>query len=86
MYYPPSLKKYAMEPNVFLGQLIRGIVGVLCHFEHEQYPSNSVDPWCLIIEYPNEGIGFLVDFGKAMESPFTCQNICDGAQCIYGIP
>jgi hypothetical protein len=55
-----------MEPNVFLGQLIRGIVGVLCHFEHEQYPSNSVDPWCLIIKYLNEGIGFFVGFGRVM--------------------
>jgi hypothetical protein len=33
---------------------------VLCSFEHEQYPSNSVDPWCLIFEYLNDNIGFLV--------------------------
>jgi hypothetical protein len=32
----------------------------MCSFEHEQYLSNNVDPWCLIIEYPNDNIGFLV--------------------------
>jgi len=53
-----------MEPIVFLGQFIRGIVGVLCNFEHEQYPSNSVDPWCLNIEYPNDNIIFLGSFGR----------------------
>jgi hypothetical protein len=54
-----------MEPNVFWGQP-RRIGGVLCSFEDEHYPSNSVDPWCLIIEYPNEGISFLVGFGRVM--------------------
>jgi hypothetical protein len=54
-----------MEPNVFLGKLIRGIARVLYSFENEQYPFNNVDPWCLIIEYFNEGIGFLISFGKA---------------------
>ncbi len=55
-----------MEPNVFLGYPTRGIVGVLSSFVHEQYLSNKIHPWCLIIEYPNEGIGFLVGFGTAM--------------------
>ncbi len=54
-----------MEPNVFWGQP-KGIVGVLCSFEDEHYPSNSVDPWCLITEYPNESINFLVGFGRVM--------------------
>jgi hypothetical protein len=40
-----------MEPNVFIGYRARGIVNVLNSFGHEQYPSISVDPWCLIIEY-----------------------------------
>jgi hypothetical protein len=44
-----------------------GIEGVLCSFEDEQYPSNSVDSWYLIIEYPNEGIGFLVGIGMTMQ-------------------
>ncbi len=35
-----------MEPNVFLGYPARGITDVLSNFGHEQYPSNSVDPWC----------------------------------------
>jgi hypothetical protein len=51
-----------MEPNVFLGQPIRGIAGVLCSFEDEHYPSNNIDPWCLITIYLNEGIRFLVGF------------------------
>jgi hypothetical protein len=58
-----------MEPIVFLGQVIRGIVGVLCSFEHEQYPSNNVDPWCLIIEYPKDNIVFFGGFGRAMQYP-----------------
>jgi hypothetical protein len=53
-----------MELNVFMGQPMRSIVGVFCSFEDEQYPSNSIDPWCLIIKYRNEGIGFLVSFDK----------------------
>ncbi len=37
-----------------------GNVGVLCSFEHEQYSSNSVDPWCLITKYFNDGISTFV--------------------------
>jgi hypothetical protein len=73
-----------MKSNVFLKQHVKGIVGVLFSFEDEQYISNSIDPWCLIIEYPNEGIGFLVGFGRVLRYSSTCQNICYGAQCIYG--
>jgi hypothetical protein len=58
-----------MEPIVFLGQLIMGIVGVLCNFEHEQYPSNSVDPWCLIIEYLNDSIVFLGGLVRVHNTP-----------------
>jgi len=65
---------------------MKGIVYVLNSFGHEQYPSNSKDPWCLIVEYLNEGIGFLVGFGKIRQYPSTCQKICYGAQRIYGIP
>jgi len=32
----------------------------------KKYPSNNIYPWCLIIEYFSEGIGFLVGFGKFM--------------------
>ncbi len=46
--------------------LMKGITGVLKKFGHEQQPSNNIDPWCLIIKYPNDGIGFLVGFGKFM--------------------
>ncbi len=42
----------------------------------QQYPFKSdVDPWFLITKYLNEG-GFLVGFGRAMQYPLTCQNIC----------
>jgi hypothetical protein len=27
-----------------------------------------------------------VGFGRATQYPSTCQKICYGAQCIYGIP
>jgi hypothetical protein len=40
-----------MEFNEFLGYLARDITNVLSSFGHEHYPSNIVDPWCLIIEY-----------------------------------
>jgi hypothetical protein len=53
-----------MEPNVFLGYPDKGTTCVLSSFGHEQYPSKSIDPWCLIIEYLNEGIGFLAGFGR----------------------
>jgi hypothetical protein len=65
---------------------MKGIASVLCHFEHEQYPSNSVNPWCLITKYSNEDIGFLVCFGRVTQSPCMCQKICDRAQCIFAIP
>jgi hypothetical protein len=66
---------------------VRDIARVLSSFKHEQYPyKNDVDLWCLITEYPNERIGFLVGFGRATQYPSTCQNICYGAQCIFGIP
>jgi hypothetical protein len=43
-----------------------GFVDVLYSFEDEHYPSNSVSQWCLIIEYPNEGIGLLISFSRDM--------------------
>jgi len=50
-----------MEPYVFLGYHAWGITSVLISFAHEQYPFKSnIDPWCLYIEYLNEGISFLV--------------------------
>jgi hypothetical protein len=69
-----------MEPNVFLGYLVWGIACVLNNFGHEQYPfKNDVDPWCLITEYFNEGISFLVGFNRAMQYLVTCQKTCYGA-------
>jgi hypothetical protein len=63
------------------------ITSVLNSFEHEQYPSKSnIHLWCLIIEYLNEGISFLVGFGRAMQNPITCQKTCYGAQYLSGIP
>jgi len=84
MEYPSTFQ--VMEPSAFLGQPMRGIVGVLFSFEDEHYSSNSRNPWCLIIEYFNEGICFFVDFGGATQYPSTCQKIHYGAQCIFFIP
>jgi len=59
---------------------VKGIVGVLSSFGHEQYLSNNVNPcihpWCLIIKYLNEGIGFLVRFNVVMKYLFKFQKIC----------
>jgi hypothetical protein len=58
-----------MKLKIFLRYFTWGIVGVLNSFGHVQNPSNNIDPWCLIIKYPNEGIGFLVGFGKVTYTP-----------------
>jgi hypothetical protein len=39
----PCVKRYVMEPNVFLGYLERGIACSLSFFEHEQYPFNILN-------------------------------------------
>jgi hypothetical protein len=65
---------------------MKGIGSVLCSSKHEQYSSSNVDPWYLIIEYPNEGISFLVGFGMTMQYPYKFQNICYGNQRISRIP
>jgi hypothetical protein len=39
----PRVKRYVMEPNVFLGYLERGNACLLNLFGHEQYPFNSLD-------------------------------------------
>jgi hypothetical protein len=57
-----ALQFQVMEPNVFIGQRMRGIVGVLCSFEYEHYLSNSKNSWCLLTKYPNEGIHFLISY------------------------
>jgi len=47
-----------MEPNVFLGYLVRGITNVLSSFGHEQYPSNSVNVATLALGLrPKQGLG-----------------------------
>jgi hypothetical protein len=77
---PQSFKKYIMESNVFLGYPAKGTIGVLSSFGHEKYHyKNNVDLWCLIIKYLNEGIGFLLGFGRVTQYPVICQKICYGA-------
>jgi hypothetical protein len=49
------------------------------------YPSNNVDPWCLITKYLDDTIRFLGGFAKATQYPSTCQKIYYGTQCIFGI-
>jgi len=39
----PCVKRYVMEPNVFLIYLKRGIACLVSPFGHEQDPSNSLD-------------------------------------------
>jgi hypothetical protein len=65
---------------------MKGIASVLCNSKHEKYPSNSVNPLCLITEYLNEGIGFLAGFGMTMYYPYKFQNIFNGTQCISNVP
>jgi hypothetical protein len=72
---PSSLKRYVMELNVLFGYPTKGIVDVLNSFRHKQNPSKSIDPWCLITKYLNEGITFIVSFGKATQYRSTCQKI-----------
>jgi len=73
-----SFKKYVIEQNVFMGYPMKGLASVLNFFGHEQYLSNNINPWCLITKYPNEGINFLIGFGKVMQFPSTFPNICYG--------
>jgi hypothetical protein len=40
---PPHVKRYVMEPNVFLGYLERGIACLVNPSGYEQYPSNNLD-------------------------------------------
>jgi hypothetical protein len=49
-----------MEPNVFLRYIVKGIVYVLNNFGDEQYPSNNVNPWCLIIQLMKVLVSLLV--------------------------
>ncbi len=40
---PPHVKRYVMEPNVFLGYPKKGISCLVSPYRHEQYPSNYMD-------------------------------------------
>jgi hypothetical protein len=40
----------------------------------------------VFIEYPKHGIAFFVGFGRVMQYLFKFQNICLGAQCVFGTP
>ncbi len=50
MQYPSKFQKIYYGLNVFLGYLAKGIANVLNSFGHEQYLSNCINPWCLIIK------------------------------------
>jgi len=59
------VKRYVMEPNIFLGYPMKGISCLVSPFRHVQYPSNNMDQNNLahgVTMYPNEGITFLVGF------------------------
>ncbi len=51
MQYPSKFQNICYGPNVFLRYLTKGITNLLNNFGHELYPSNWVNPWCLIIKY-----------------------------------
>jgi hypothetical protein len=72
MHYPSNFEKICYGAQCISRLTYKGIISVLCSFEHEQYPSNIVGPWCLIIEYLNDGIGFLEGFGSATQYPSMC--------------
>jgi hypothetical protein len=40
----------------------------------------------VFVDYPNEGITFLLGFGMVMQYLSKFQYICDGAQRIFDIP
>jgi hypothetical protein len=40
---PPCVKRYVMEPNVFLGYPKKGIACLMSPFGHEQYPFTNLD-------------------------------------------
>jgi hypothetical protein len=40
----------------------------------------------VFIDYPKEGIAFLVGFGMVLQYPSKFQYICNGAQKIFYIP
>ncbi len=60
-----------MEPKVFLGYPKRGLINSLIFYGHEQYPFDNLDQTriqpMVFTEYANEGIAFLLGFGKAMQ-------------------
>jgi hypothetical protein len=71
-----DMKYFSKFQNIHYGvQCIYGIAWeryyrCIDNFGHEQYPSNNIDPyvqpWCLIIKYPNDGINFFVGFSVVM--------------------
>jgi len=40
----------------------------------------------VFVDYPNEGIAFLLNFGMAMQYPSTFQYICDESQRVFIYP
>jgi hypothetical protein len=62
---PSCVKKYVMEPNVFLGYPKRGIACLVNPSRHEQYPYNNLNQNNLahgVTMRLNEGITFLLGF------------------------
>ena len=72
---PPSFKIYVMEPNVFIGYLVRGIACSLSLFEHEQYPFNNLNQNNSAHGVYSVGIAFLLGFGGIMHYPSNCRKI-----------
>jgi hypothetical protein len=78
-----------MEPNGFIIYFNRGITCALSTSGHKQYPPKvwiKIIQIMVFIEYPHEGIAFLLGFVKAMQYPSRTFEICYGTQRIYNIP
>jgi hypothetical protein len=85
----PYVKRHVMQPNEFLGYLKRGIACLVSPFEHEQYPSNSMDqnifyPWCYRVAQQRYCVASR--FCWATQYLFKFQKIEYGAQTILRLP
>jgi hypothetical protein len=89
MQYPSKFQKICYWAQRIYGILWEGSACELNSFGHEQNPSDSSNQnnWPMVfVDYPNEGIIFLLSFGMAMQYLSRFQYICDGVQRIFSIP
>jgi len=72
----PNSKRYVMEPKGFMGYHERGSAYEWVVFDMTNTPpiagTKRIEP-VVFVEYPNEGITFLLGFGMAMQYPYKFQ-------------